>query len=99
MDTNYKLLTEYLDEVKLSKEFKNTKNYRCDLVLWNDEIYSRETLDGPEFKDKIYYIYLLKTINPWKFKEEYNRNLIHSTCKSFKDEASKVLRNEDFDLF
>ena len=67
---------ELIKNIKLTNKQINNKNYNCDLILWNNDIYFKNIVD--DYKDlekseNIKYIYLMKNINPCKFKSEYNK--------------------------
>jgi len=75
-----------IKDIKLTNKKLNNENYNCDLILWNGDIYFKNIIDEYEDLKKcksVKYIYLIKTINPCKFKSEYNKYSYKN--KSFKD--------------
>ena len=84
----YRLLFDNIDDdITILTKFKQIKDKSkiCNLVLWNDELYLKESLE--DYDLKLYYIYLNKCIDQLKFKEMYNKNI--NTDKTFKGVIAK----------
>jgi len=78
INVNNEILTnnKLIKDIKLTNKKLNNKNYNCNLILWNGDIYFKNIID--EYEDlkeckNIRYVYLTKNINSCKFKSEYNK--------------------------